>query len=334
LEAKGRLGERLELTGKLDSANLAEFVPQASGRAQANFTVSGTQAAPNLKAEVQGQGIGWQAWSLAVVDLQAEGGLQPDALMNLVLNAKGLRQGDKPVLESLNVDLRGQARAHDLRVELVGWGDAGTPTRQVGAAGKVAVGVRSSPQPTIKLQAQGAWDGALERLRIQSMSVDNTPTGSWVSTQAVELLAGVDQFSLPEWCGVLTTPPGKAQACVQGEWHAGKQGASARLDVRDFNLSGLDEMLKGKPVQLRGVLGGFVAVDAPQGAPLRIQAAVDGQDVVARVQTGLPNQASRGCRNGVMLRWMRRTLRLSLAAVWGDWQPMWASMMRTASKCR
>jgi len=53
-------------------------------------------------------------------------------------------------------------------------------------------------------------------------------------------------------------------------------------------------MLKGKPVQLRGVLGGFVAVDAPQGAPLRIQATVDGQDVVARVQTGLPNQAIKG----------------------------------------
>jgi len=37
-----------------------------------------------------------------------------------------------------------------------------------------------------------------------------------------------------------------------------------------------------------------VTVDAPQGAPLRIHAALDGEGVVARVQTGLPNQVLRG----------------------------------------
>jgi translocation and assembly module TamB len=279
LEARGAIGERLELTGTLDSANLAEFVPQASGRAQANIGLSGTIQQPSVKAEVQGRNLGWQALTLAALDMKAEGGLQLDAPMNLELEAKGLRQDAKPLLESVDVALSGVARAHDLRLNVLALSAAG------GA---------KSPPLRLNLQAQGAWDGALERLRIQSMMLDNTPTGSWVSTQPVELVAGADQFSLPAWCGVLTTPPGNAQACVQGEWRAGKQGASARLSVSDFNLSGLDTLLRGKPVQLRGVLEGFVAVDAPQGEPMRIVAAVDGQDVVARVQTGLPNQALRG----------------------------------------
>lgn len=272
VEFKGNVGEKLDVSGTLNSTNLAEFLPQATGQAQANFALSGTVAAPSLKAEVQGQNLGWLDRHLAELELKAEAGLQPDATVNVVLEAKGLRQGDKPVLESLNVSLSGQARAHDLRVDMV----------------QAAKGLR------LNMQAQGAWDGALERLNIQSASLDNTPTGSWVSTQAVELVAGADQFTLPQWCGLLTTPPGKAQVCLQGEWKAGKEGGSARLDVSDFDLAGLNTLLKGKPVQLSGVLAGFVSVDAPQGAPLRIHAALDGEGVVARVQTGLPSQALKG----------------------------------------
>ncbi len=285
LEAKGSLGETFDLTGKLNSANLAEFVPQAGGRAQANFAISGRQDAPNIKADVQGQALTWQDMTLATLNLKAEFALpvfkekevvlSPDAPMNFKLDVQGLRQSNKSLMETAQVDVRGSVRAHDLQIGLV-------------------QGVGKSQDLRLNLQAQGAWDGTLEHLRIQSATLDNTPTGSWISTQAVELVAGADQFTLPEWCGVLTTPPGKAQACVQGQWRAGKDGSKARLDVRDFNLSGLDTFLKGKPLQLRGVLGGFVALDAPQGAPLRIQAALDGQNVVARVQTGLPNQALKG----------------------------------------
>jgi translocation and assembly module TamB len=300
LEFKGGIGEKLDVSGTLNSTNLAEFLPQASGQAQASFTLSGTQVAPSLKADVQGQHLGWQAFSLAALDLKAEGGLQPDAPMNLALNAKGLRQGDKPLLEALNVDLRGQARAHTLRVELV-QGRISTPAK-AGASGSPLSPATPSAAPLpreggglrLNLSAQGAWDGTLERLHIESATLDHSPTGSWVSTQPVELVAGADQLTLPSWCGALTTPPGKAQACVQGQWRAGKDGASARLDVRDFNLSGLDTMLRGKPVQLRGVLAGFVELAAVPGTPLRVNAALNGKDVVARVQTGLPNQLVQG----------------------------------------
>ena len=296
LEFKGRFGKTLDLTGALNSANLAEFLPQASGQAQASFALSGTQAAPSLQADVQGRNLGWQAFRLDALDVQAQGSVHLDATVNLALQLSGLRQGDKSLLESLDVDLQGQARAHTLRVELL----------------QAAKGMR------LNLQAQGAWDGALERLQIQAAELTHSPSGSWVSTQPVELVAGAEQFTLPAWCGVLTTPPGKAaesvhglspagdaarpsaapgstvQACVQGQWRAGKEGASARLDLSDFDLAGLDAMLKGKPLQLRGVLAGFVSVAAPQGAPLRIHAEMDGQDVVARVQTGLPNQQLKG----------------------------------------
>ncbi|MDD2893291.1 MAG: translocation/assembly module TamB domain-containing protein [Halothiobacillaceae bacterium] len=272
LAFKGDVGETLDVSGTLNSANLAEFLPQATGQAQANFALSGTLAVPSLQADVQGQNLGWQDRHLAELELKAEGGLQPDATLSVVLQAKGLRQGDTPVLESLSVNLSGQAGVHDLQVDVL----------------QAAKGLR------LNLQAQGAWDGTLERLNIQSAALDNTPVGSWASTQPVELVAGADQFTLPPWCGLLTTPPGAAQVCMQGQWRAGKEGASARLDLGDFDLAGLNTMLKGKPVQLRGVLAGFVTVDVPQGAPLHIHAALDGEGVVARVQTGLPNQELRG----------------------------------------
>jgi len=259
LAFKGDVGETLDVSGTLNSANLAEFLPQATGQAQANFALSGTVAVPSLKADVQGQNLGWQDRHLAALDLKAEGGLQPDATLNLVLEAKGLRQGDKPVLESLNVNLRGQARAHDLRVELV----QGAVSTKVGASGSPLSptlpreGGGSKSGLRLNLQAQGAWDGTLERLRIQSAALDNTPVGSWVSTQPVELVAGADQFTLPSWCGLLTTSPGTAQVCMQGQWRAGKEGGSARLNLGEFDLAGLNTMLKGKPVQLRGVLAGL-----------------------------------------------------------------------------
>ncbi|MEW5838986.1 MAG: translocation/assembly module TamB domain-containing protein [Pseudomonadota bacterium] len=273
LQAKGLLGERMDLQAALQSANLAEFLPQASGRAQADLKLGGSLKQPSLQAEVHGQNLAWQAYSLAALDLRAQGSL--DAALELQLDAQNLRQGGQPLLHAAQVDLRGQARAHDLRLELAQAEQGKNQGKNTGAR--------------IALQAQGAWDGAVERLRIQSMELTHPPTGSWVSREPVELTASAEQVNLPQWCGLLTTPPGKATACLQGQWRKGAPGAQARLDLNDFNLAGLDAMLKGKPVQLRGVLAGSVALNAPQGAPLRVEVKVNGQDVVARVQTGLPS---------------------------------------------
>ncbi len=272
VQAHGVLNQRLDMQLAIDSPNLAEFLPQASGTLRAQATLQGEAQQPQVRLEARGQALGWQDSVLDTLELKGEGSLRQDALINLDLTARGLRRAGQSVLETAKLDIRGSAPAHELRLALV----------------------QAPDKLRVNLRAQGGWNGHEERLKLQSLVLDHTPAGSWASKEPAELLASAQQVALSRFCGLMTSPPGKANVCLQGQWRAGIEGAQARLELSDFDLKGLDALLQGRPLQLRGVLGGSVEMNAPQGKPMTLKALLDGQEVLARVQTGAPNLALQG----------------------------------------
>ena len=74
--ARGRLGEKLDLEWNLDSDNLAELYPEAQGQLQASGKIGGPRNTPVVRAFFSGKSVGLPGYELgavkgdAVVDLQ------------------------------------------------------------------------------------------------------------------------------------------------------------------------------------------------------------------------------------------------------------------------
>ena len=156
VQAHGVLNQRLDMQLAIDSPNLAEFLPQASGTLRAQATLQGEAQQPQVRLEARGQALGWQDSVLDTLELKGEGSLRQDALINLDLTARGLRRAGQSVLETAKLDIRGSAPAHELRLALV----------------------QAPDKLRVNLRAQGGWNGHEERLKLQSLVLDHTPAGS------------------------------------------------------------------------------------------------------------------------------------------------------------
>lgn len=79
VEARGALGETLDLALSLDSPDLAELLPGAVGALRGSVQVAGSPRAPRVQGVFEGQRLGWQDWRIATLTLRAEAWTSPTA---------------------------------------------------------------------------------------------------------------------------------------------------------------------------------------------------------------------------------------------------------------
>ena len=130
VEAHGSLGASGDqLDYRLQSQSLAELDPRLHGQLAASGEARGSFAAPALRGQLRGSGIGWRAESDAyrAGSLRASFELADHAWgggegrVMLQASAEGMQLG-KQVLESLNANIDGTAAAHRLRASAVAAG--------------------------------------------------------------------------------------------------------------------------------------------------------------------------------------------------------------------
>ncbi len=129
----GALGKRIDLRWTLDSPDLAELYPEASGSLVAGGTVAGPRAAPTVQATFVGTGLAFAGYAAAQIDgsakldLPAEPGLaQATQNLDLAFVALDLRR-DTLVLKRVEINAdprriraRAEAQAGSARLELAG----------------------------------------------------------------------------------------------------------------------------------------------------------------------------------------------------------------------
>jgi len=280
-EARGSLGEALDLTLALDSPDLAELLPGASGALRGKVQLAGSPRAPRVQGVFEGQRLGWQDWRVDTLTLRAGGGREAEAPLSLRLTAGRIGRGGAPVFERASLELRGTPAAHKLTLALA----------------------QEAKGAELRLAGTGRWDGAQARLRLDEGRVSRTPLGEWHTLSAVELVAGARNIQLPRWCWgqdaesipgrrpaevalqrSSAAPDGAVQArlCLAGRWTAG-EGGSVRLNLEGIDLAWADPWLAKQRLRLSGQLAGEATLEAPAKGPLTLSAWLAGERAILHV---------------------------------------------------
>ena len=160
-------GGETDATVKLAIASLADWVPETSGRLDADFRVQGKWPKLAIAGTAHGAGIATNAAQVGVVDLTANiAGLQPPQ-GTLTVRAQKVVAGGL-AFETLDIDGGGNREKHQLRLTATGsplalgvalTGSGGDSGSWRGTLSTLDVSVKDVPKLALEAPSQLAWDG-------------------------------------------------------------------------------------------------------------------------------------------------------------------------------
>nr|WP_298415175.1 translocation/assembly module TamB domain-containing protein [uncultured Halomonas sp.] len=154
LTAKGRIAERMDLSGEIDAPALQTLLPELGGRIQSRFSVAGTFEAPQLDLSLDATDLRYAQNSLNSLQLEADIEGLDDPSLDVVLDISG-------------VDAAGQ-RFSDIDLTL----DGRLSDHQLDFSADAA---EDMPLSRASLALQGGLNAARDRYkgRLESLEVDS-----------------------------------------------------------------------------------------------------------------------------------------------------------------
>jgi len=223
VEAKGKVGDRLDVDARLQPLHLADLLPGASGSIAGSVQLRGTPAQPDISADLHGDGLQWNDWKAAQVRINGRLPWQGD---NGALQVQASAVEAGMLLDQLRVDARGSVQ--DLHLDA----DARNEMGALALAGSVR-------------QANPAWRGELAVLRVAPAK-----GAPWQLRQPAAFTVQGSDFTLADTC--LGSETGGA-LCVSADWP--RAGLRVRGDALPLAL--VQPWLPpnaGRRVYLRGEL--------------------------------------------------------------------------------
>jgi len=182
----GHAGDDIDLEFELETPDIGEVLPEASGRVAASARIEGSPDAPILNASARGTRLAWRNYSTA--DMEATAEFSPGQSFAVSVDGAGLSDGARTV-DRWSVSASGRPESH--RVELDAGSAAGTA--RLAAAGGYA---------------DGAWTGQLD-----TIDLDGEDVGRWRVVGPTRLLASASAARLDLLC--LDRQDVAGRACVE-----------------------------------------------------------------------------------------------------------------------
>jgi translocation and assembly module TamB len=223
IEAKGKVGERIELRVDLQPAHLDDFLPGGSGVLRGHVHLTGDKTAPDITADLAGEQLRWNDYGAQTLSLSGQlpwRGRRGE----LALTGQSIQAGI--LFDSLRVNASGAME--DLHL------NASANTTQYGA---ISIGGHAR-------KAAAEWRGALEQLRISPIRGD-----PWNLRGAVPFRAANTEWSFDDACLIGTG----GLLCATADWP--KQGVT--LSSKGLPLEMLHPWLpknEGRNLLLRGTV--------------------------------------------------------------------------------
>jgi translocation and assembly module TamB len=204
LTAKGAVGDRLDIDAQLEPVNLDDLLPGSTGSLRGHVLVKGPRTAPDISADLVGNGLRWNDWSAEAISIKGRLPWQGDS-GTLAVQGRKVQVG--MLLDTLNVDARGSLS--NLRLD--------AQTRNELGAVALSGGVRQQGQ---------AWRGDLTALRIAPMKGD-----AWSLRAPATFSVQGSNFTLSDAC--LGAATGGA-LCASANWP--REGLLVRGDAMPLAL--------------------------------------------------------------------------------------------------
>ncbi|KXX66224.1 translocation/assembly module TamB domain-containing protein [Marichromatium gracile] len=239
--------DQLALDLGFDSPDLGSLLPEARGQLRATVRLGGSAADPRLKLRALARDVLVAGQGVARLELDGALGLDPDAPLEIRLDARDLSLGG--AWSRLTLTGSGTTAAHRLDAELAGE----LLEARLGLAGG--------------LDAEGGYDGRLNTLRLAGETL-----GDWSLTRPAPLRLALPEGGAGPLC---LRERGGSGGCLDAALH--ETGWEAGVDGLRLDL-GLLEQALGDTLDLAGTL----AVDGR----LRAESSVLDGGLVARVEDG------------------------------------------------
>ena len=221
VDAKGKVGDRLDIDARLQPLHLDDLLPDANGSIAGTLKLTGARNAPNVDADLSGSGLKWSGYGADVLSVR---GRLPWTGRGGDLAIRGSVVDVGMVLDSLRVDARGAVE--NLQFD----GEASNAMGSVSLAGTA-------------LRRGANWQGSLDALQL-------TPSkgSSWRLQQAARYAQNGSAFTLSPAC---LAASGGGALCAEADWP--KRGLQVHADALPLTL--VQPWLppsSGRPLTLRG----------------------------------------------------------------------------------
>ena len=221
VDAKGKIGDKLDIDARLQPLHLDDLSPQANGNIAGTLKLTGTRDAPNVDADLTGTSLKWEGYSADTLSVR---GRLPWRGDNGELAIRGSAVNVGMVLDSVRVDARGAVE--NLRFD----GDANNSMGSVVLSGTA-------------LKRGANWQGSLDALQL-------TPSkgSSWRLQQPARYAQNGAAFTLSPAC---LAASGGGALCAEANWP--RQGLQLHADALPLTL--VQPWLppaNGRPLTLRG----------------------------------------------------------------------------------
>lgn len=224
LNAKGRVGDRLDIDAQLQPLQLDDLLPGAAGNLRGSVQLRGRRDAPDITADLAGSGLRWNDYSADTISLR---GRLPWRGSDGTLTLQGSAVNAGMVLDSVHVQAQGAVE--NLRVQA----DVRNDMAQLALQGEV--------------RRNGArWQGQVGTLRIVP-SKGNT----WALRQPAQFSVNGPAFTVGDAC--LAAVGASGALCINANWP--REGVTVHSEALPLSL--IQPWLppnEGRQVHLRGEL--------------------------------------------------------------------------------
>jgi translocation and assembly module TamB len=205
----------------LASPDLADFIPQAGGRLDANGRVTGTRQRPHVNALISARSLAWHDDRASTFDAAVDIDLSDNEESRITLQADGL-QARRQKIDHVEFTAQGRLTGHRLRASV----------RRADAHAN--------------LEAEGGLQGQAWRGSLLDSEAGNTRLGTWRQKEPAALEIARDTFTLASLC----LEQASRHVCVDGAGSRAHGGHfSAQLD--GVPLAAVDPWI-GDDVRLEG----------------------------------------------------------------------------------
>lgn len=208
LQTSGKVAEQWDLRWSLQADDLADLLPEATGRLRAQGQVMGLREQPSVEAQWNAEGLQWQDYRLTQSQGEVRLGAADGAELSMDASLAGLQLPSGEV-QSVRVQGKGTQGEHTVSLSL--------QSEQLQLDTELAGSYEPTP----------VWSGRIERLRIQAPSV-----GDWSMQSASPLRLSRQAASLNSMC----LRQEAAGICASADWEASGD-TRVTLQLKDLPLA-------------------------------------------------------------------------------------------------
>ncbi len=217
MQAKGRIGETLDLDWRVESPDVAQLIPDATGEISGKGSARGLLQRPRTQASLTGNGLRYGAFQLEHFSLNADVDATGEARSEIALSLNGGQAGGI-ALERIVLRAGGTPAAHALAL---------TASTSMGNADAILNGSLDNPwQP-----------GQRWRFEFEKATLKYPQLAHWYLPAPITGVVSRKRVALSRGCWA----SGNARLCMQGERTA--SGARGVLKIDDLAFSYFEPLL-------------------------------------------------------------------------------------------